>query len=208
MKADGTIDKYKDRLVIKGYRQKEGLDYFNTISLVSRIISIRMILSIVTLRNLEVHQMDVKINFLNGYLDEEIYMEQPEGHIVPGQERKVRKLVKPLYRLKQAPKKWHEKFDNRSSEVLILTQSHCVNKILGRFNKDDSGIARTSIDTSQHLSKNKGESVDQVEYASVMGSLMYLMSCTRPDIVFTDSMMPVGYLVFKIPKAKVDMFLH
>ncbi|GKE15676.1 pol polyprotein, partial [Tanacetum coccineum] len=65
MKADGTIDKYKARLVIKGYRQREGLDYFDTYSPVTRITSIRMVLAIAALRNLEVHQMDVKTAFLN-----------------------------------------------------------------------------------------------------------------------------------------------
>ena len=56
--------------------------------------------------------MDVKTTFLNGDLEEEIYMEQPEGFSAPGQEKKVCKLVKSLYGLKQTPKKWHEKFDN------------------------------------------------------------------------------------------------
>ncbi|PKI57121.1 hypothetical protein CRG98_022485 [Punica granatum] len=104
MKADGSIDKYKARLVIKGYKQKEGLNYFDTYSPVTRINSIRMILAVATLRNLEVHQMDVKTAFLNGDLDEEIYMEQPEGFVAPGKERKVCKLVKSLYGLKQVPK--------------------------------------------------------------------------------------------------------
>ncbi|GKD98369.1 retrovirus-related pol polyprotein from transposon TNT 1-94 [Tanacetum coccineum] len=81
MKADGTIDKYKARLVIKGFRQREGLDYFDTYSPVTRITSIRMILAIAALRNLEVHQMDAKTTFLNGDLEEEIYMNQPEGFI-------------------------------------------------------------------------------------------------------------------------------
>ena len=112
MKADGSIDKYKARLVIKGYRQREGLDYFDTYSPVTRITSIRMLLAIAALRNLEVHQMDVKTAFLNGDLEEEIYMEQPEGFVAPGQERKVCKLVKSLYGLKQAPKQWHQKFDH------------------------------------------------------------------------------------------------
>ena len=75
--VDGLIDKYKARLMNKGYKQTEGLDYFDTYSLVTRKKSIRMVLAITTLRNLEVHQMDVKIVFLNGDLDEEIYMEQP-----------------------------------------------------------------------------------------------------------------------------------
>ena len=69
-KVDGLIDKYKARLVIKGYIQTEGLDYFDTYSLVTRINSIRMVFAIVVLRNLEVHQMGVKIVFLNGDLDE------------------------------------------------------------------------------------------------------------------------------------------
>ena len=116
MKADGTIDKYKARLVIKGYRQKEGLDYFDTYSPVTRITSIRMVLAIAALRNLEVHQMDVKTAFLNGDLEEEIYMEQPEGFVAPGQENKVCKLVKSLYGLKQAPKQWHQKFDQAMIE--------------------------------------------------------------------------------------------
>ena len=104
LKADGSVDKYKARLVAKGYRLKEGLDYFDTYSPVSRITSIRMLIAIASLNNMEIHQMDVKTAFLNGELDEEIYMEQPEGFVVQGQENKVCKLVKYLYGLKQAPK--------------------------------------------------------------------------------------------------------
>ncbi|XP_016675362.1 uncharacterized protein [Gossypium hirsutum] len=70
----------------------------------STITSIKIILAIATLRNLEIHQINVRTAFLNGDLDEEIYMVQPKGHVVLGQERKVCKLVKSLYGLKQAPK--------------------------------------------------------------------------------------------------------
>ena len=70
----------------------------------TRITSIRMLIAIAVLYNLEIHQMDVKTTFLNGDLDEEIYMEQPEVFIVPGQEKKVYRLVKSLYGLKQALK--------------------------------------------------------------------------------------------------------
>ena len=104
MKADGSIDKYKASLVVKGYRQKEGLDYFDSYSPVTRITSIRMLISIAALFKLEIHQIDVKTTFLNGDLNEEIYMEQPEGFVVSGQEKKVCRLVKSLYGLKQAPK--------------------------------------------------------------------------------------------------------
>ena len=100
MKAEGSIDKYKARLVIKGYKQKEGLDYFDTYSQLTRISSIRILIAIAAIHNLEIHQMDVKTAFLNDDLDEEIYMEQPEGFIVPSQEKKVCLLVKSLYGLK------------------------------------------------------------------------------------------------------------
>ena len=104
MKDDSTIDKYKARLVVKGFRQKEGLDYFDTYSPVTRITSIRLLIALAAVYDLQIHQMDVKTAFLNGELEEEIYMEQPEGFIVPGQENKVCRLVKSLYGLKQAPK--------------------------------------------------------------------------------------------------------
>ena len=84
MKPDGTIDKYKARLVVKGYRQKECLEYFDTYTPVTRITSIRMLIALVAVHDLKIHQMDVKTTFLNGELEEEIYMEQPEGFIVPG----------------------------------------------------------------------------------------------------------------------------
>ena len=96
MKADGSIDKYKARLVVKGYNKKNGLDYFDTYSPVTRISSIRMLIAIVAIYNLEIHQMDVKTTFLNGDLDEEIYMEQPEGFIVPVKKRKFVCLLNPF----------------------------------------------------------------------------------------------------------------
>ena len=69
MKPDGTIDKYKARLVAKGFKQKEGLDFFDTYSPVTRITFIRVLITIKTLHNLEIHQMDVKTTFLNGKLE-------------------------------------------------------------------------------------------------------------------------------------------
>ena len=100
MKEDWSIDKYKVRFVIKQYKQKEGLDYFDTYSPASRITFIRMIIAIKDLQNLNIHQMEGKIDFLNGYLDEEIYMEQPESFFASGQEEKVYRLVRSLYDLK------------------------------------------------------------------------------------------------------------
>ena len=102
---DGTPGgKYKARLVVKGFWQKEGFDYFDTYSPVTRITSIRLMIPITSLRDLEIRQMDVKPVFLNGDLEEKIYMKQPDGFVIPGQVDKVYRLVKSFYGLKQAPK--------------------------------------------------------------------------------------------------------
>ena len=88
---------------LKGYKQRHGVDYFDTYAPVDRISSIRCLIALASIHKLVIHQMDVNTAFLNGYLEEEIYMEQPEGFKIPGQEKKVCKLVKSLYGLKQAP---------------------------------------------------------------------------------------------------------
>jgi hypothetical protein len=89
LRPNGTIDKYKTRLVAKGYTQKEGEDFFDTYSPVARMTTIRVLLSLGTSYDLLVHQMDVKTTFLNGELDDEIYMDQPDGFVVKGEEQKV-----------------------------------------------------------------------------------------------------------------------
>ncbi|GKC28432.1 zinc finger, CCHC-type containing protein [Tanacetum coccineum] len=87
MKVDGPIDKFKARLVIQGFRQKKGIDYFDTYAPVARITTIRLLLALAAIHNLVIHQMDVKTTFLNGDL-EEVYMKQPKGFVIPRNEHK------------------------------------------------------------------------------------------------------------------------
>jgi hypothetical protein len=111
-KADGSIDRYKARLVARGFTQAEGIDYHETFSPVVKMTSIRVLLAITAIRDLELHQMDVKTAFLNGSIEEEIYMTQPEGFIQPGKEHLVCKLNRALYGLKQAPRAWYQRIDS------------------------------------------------------------------------------------------------
>ena len=85
-RIDGKVETFKARLVAKGYTQKEGIDYEETFSLVAMLKSIKFLLSIAAHYDYEIWQMDVKTAFLNGNLDEEIYMMQPEGFIAKNQE--------------------------------------------------------------------------------------------------------------------------
>ncbi|XP_074337192.1 uncharacterized protein LOC141674382 [Apium graveolens] len=139
MKVDGTIDKFKARLVIQGFRKKEGIDYFDTYAPVARTSTIRLLIALAAIHNLVIHQMDVKTAFLNGELDEEIYMKQPEGFVMPGYENKVCKLKKSLYGLKQAPKDWHDKFDNvvLSNGYFLYQADKCVYR---KFDASGKGV--------------------------------------------------------------------
>eukprot|EP00253_Pinus_taeda_P031834 PITA_31834 len=110
--VDGSIEKLKARLVVKGYSQQEGIDFDETFSLVAKLNTIRMLISLATKHKWQLHQLDVKSAFLNGDLKEEIYLVQPEGFVKKGQEHLVCKLKKALYGLKQAPRSWYEKIDS------------------------------------------------------------------------------------------------
>ncbi|GJY50122.1 zinc finger, CCHC-type containing protein [Tanacetum coccineum] len=217
-----------------------------------------LLLALAAIHNLVIHQMDVKTTFLNGDLEEEVYMNQPEGFVMPGKEHKVCKLVKSLYGLKQPPKQWHQKFDEvvlsngfllnqsdkcvyskfdgsgkgviiclyvddmlifgtenqvdktkkflsskvfhegygktdrlflgnkikRENKGIVITQSHCIEKILKKFNRENCSPVSTPMDPVEKLMPNTGKPVDQLEYSRAIGCLMYAMTSTRPDIAY------------------------
>lgn len=108
--VDGS-KRYKARLVMKGFQQKEGIYFDEIFSPVVKHTTIRVVLGLVEAEGLYLEQLDVKTAFLHGDLKEVIYMEQPQGYIAPGKEDLVCKLQKSLYGLKQAPRQWYKKFD-------------------------------------------------------------------------------------------------
>ncbi|KAL4388039.1 hypothetical protein GQ457_09G022720 [Hibiscus cannabinus] len=162
--SKGNIERYKARLVAKGFTQREGINYTETFSPVSKKDSLRIVLALVAQFDLELQQMDVKTAFLNGDLEEEVYMKQPEGFSSSDGENLVCKLKKSIYGLKQASRQWgmlHEvkqflskNFDrkdmgdtsyvigikiyhDRHKGILGLSQETYINKVLERFRMKD-----------------------------------------------------------------------
>ncbi|KAK1608428.1 hypothetical protein QYE76_032101 [Lolium multiflorum] len=109
--ADGNITVYKARLVAKGFRQIQGVDYDETFSPVAKLKSVRILLAIAAFFDYEIWQMDVKTAFLNGDIEEELYMVQPKGFVDPKNADKVCKLQRSIYGLKQASRSWNRRFD-------------------------------------------------------------------------------------------------
>ena len=110
--SDGRVQRLKARLVAKGYSQQPGVDFHETFAPVARLDTIRTIIAVAAQKGWLLYQLDIKSAFLNGKLEEEIYVEQPQGFVVDGEENKVYKLKKALYGLKQAPHSWYTQIDN------------------------------------------------------------------------------------------------
>nr|GEW40947.1 hypothetical protein [Tanacetum cinerariifolium] len=206
-----------------------GCKWIFKIKLKARISTIILLIAMASIHNLIIHHIDVKKTLLNGDLEEEVYMNQPHGLIMPGNKNKVCKLIKSLYGLKQVPKQWHSKFDEvvLSNGYLFNQADKCVYSKFDKSGKEliislyvnDMLIFSTNqvqVDlTKEFLSLNfsmkdmveddviltiriKYESngiaisqshyiekaVSQLEYSTVIGCLMYDITCTRPDITF------------------------
>ena len=269
--SDDPEPKYKARLVAKGFKQQHGVDFDEIFSPVVKMTTLRTVLGLVAIEDMELVQMDVKTAFLHGDLEEDVYMKQPEGFEQPGQEELVCKLNKALYGLKQGSRQWYQKFDafmrsqkfkrsqedhclytrkisdgsllililyvddmliagksideianlkqmlsnqfamkdlgdanhflgmrikrNRKKGILELSQESYIQKVLQRFKMQEGKAVSTPLPSYLKLSKDDSPKSDaekaemaKVPYSSAVGSLMYVMIATRPDIAFAVGM--------------------
>nr|GEW45327.1 hypothetical protein [Tanacetum cinerariifolium] len=196
---DGILHTYKARLVANGYTQLYEVDYEETFSPVADIRAIRFLVSIAAFYDYEIWKMDVKTAFLNGYLDEDIYMVQPKGFFDPKHFRKVCKLQRSIYGLKKASRSWNKRFDeeikkDRSKRLIILSQSAYMDKILKRYRMDNSTRGHILMQERLGLNKKQGsstpekvKSMQNVPYALVVGYIMYAVRCTRLDVAFAQN---------------------
>uniref|UniRef100_A0A2N9G8B6 CCHC-type domain-containing protein n=1 Tax=Fagus sylvatica TaxID=28930 RepID=A0A2N9G8B6_FAGSY len=203
-------ERFKARLVAKGYSQRHRIDYDDVFSLVVRHTFIRAVLAFVVHQDLESEQLDVKMAFLHGNLEEEIFMIQPEGFKQPGTENLVCRLMKSLYGLK-LKSLLHKEFEmkdlgaakkimgmeihkDKKARKLWLSQKNYIRKVLEKFSMLDAKPVSTPLANHFRISgsqcpKNEEEidNMSKVSYASVVGCLMYAMVCIRPDLAHTVS---------------------
>jgi hypothetical protein len=257
-KADG---RKKARLVAKGFTQVYGIDYEDTFAPVARFETVWILLALAALEDWDIEALDVKTAYLYGSLDEEIYMDQPEGYIKKGQERKVCRLLKSLYGLKQLALQWNKeihkalvnlgftrthldagvyfKFIGADITVIVIyiddvllmgsnkkmlkknkedfmkvfetrdlgeakeylgmritrDRKKCTNnldqcayaeKVLKCFGLQNAKSARTPLPTGYNPTISDIEATSELrsQYQSVIGSLLYIMLGTRPDLAF------------------------
>ncbi|KAD5507479.1 hypothetical protein E3N88_15182 [Mikania micrantha] len=178
--ADGKPVKHKARLVAKGYVQKQGIDFEEAFAPVARMETIRLLLALSASRGWEVHHLDVKSAFLNGELEEEVYVNQPEGFVKKDQPLKVYRLYKALYGLRQAPRAWNIRLDKclRGLGFSRCPQEHAVYSrntgaevlIVGIY-VDDMIVTGSSVDG---IKRFKVQMQHQFEMSD-LGSLSYYL---------------------------------
>nr|GFB09196.1 retrovirus-related Pol polyprotein from transposon TNT 1-94 [Tanacetum cinerariifolium] len=203
----GGILKDKARLVARGYRQEEGIDFEESFALVARLEAIRIFLACVAHMNMVVYQMDVKIAFLNGNLPEEVYVSQPDGFVDPDNPNHVYKLKKALFGLKQAPRAWYDMLSSflisqdfskgsvdptlvirlqisQSLRGIFINQSKYAFESLKKYGFDSCDPVDTPMVEKSKLDEDKeGKIVDSTHYHGMIGTLLYF-TASRPDLQF------------------------
>nr|GEV41118.1 hypothetical protein [Tanacetum cinerariifolium] len=173
--------------------QEEGIDFEESFALVARLEAVRIFIAYAAHKSFPIHQMDVKMIFLNGPLKEEIYVAQPDGFVDPDHPEKVYRLRKALYGLKQAPRAWYDELISKgftkglqihqSPRGIFINQAKYSLEILHKHGMDKGQSIGTLMATKPKLDADlRGNPVDQFDYRSKIRLLMYLTS-SRPDIV-------------------------
>ncbi|KAL9252631.1 Retrovirus-related Pol polyprotein from transposon RE2-like protein [Drosera capensis] len=177
---NGTVIKNKARLVAKGYSQEEGIDFDETFAPVARLEAIRMFLAYAAYQGFKVYQMDVKSAFLNGKLQEEVYVEQPPGFEDYEYLEHVYRLDKALYGLKQAPRAWYEtlstflcenKFERGKIDTTLFLKKHKEHILLVQIYVDDIIFECTN----DKLCEKFAELMKSKFQMSLMGELKYFL---------------------------------
>jgi hypothetical protein len=177
-KSDGSVERYKARLVAKGFSQQYGMDYEETFAPVAKMTTIRTLIAVASVRQWNISQMDVKNAFLNGDLQEEVYMVPPLG--VSHNQGEVCKLRKALYGLKQAPRAWYE----RLSIFLLengFEKGHVDNTLFRKTLKTDILIVQIYVDdiifgsTNASLCKSFSKLMQDEFEMSMMGELTFFL---------------------------------
>ena len=176
----GTIIGNKSRLVAQGYTQVEGVDFDETFAPIARLESIRILLAIASHLNFKLYQMDVKNAFLNGMLQEEVYVEQPKGFVDPHRPDDVYKLKRALYGLKQAPRAWYDKltayltkygFKRESADTTLFIRKDKNSFVIGQIYVDDI-VFGTTNDSLAHSFANEMKAMFEM---SMVGELTYFL---------------------------------
>lgn len=178
--ANGEILKHKARLVPKGYVQEQGVDFEEIFAPVIRLDTVRLLLALAAKYGWEVHHLDVKTMFLNGEIQEEVYVTQTEGFIKKGQEHLVYKLIKAIYGLRQAPRAWYAKlsksledmgFTRCPHEHAVYTKSKGSDILIIGVYVDDLLVTGTSV---AFINELKQQMSDQFEMNN-LGKLSYYL---------------------------------
>ncbi|GJR76847.1 retrovirus-related pol polyprotein from transposon TNT 1-94 [Tanacetum coccineum] len=180
-------------MVVRGYRQEEGIDFEESFTLVARMEAIKIFLAYAAHKSFIVFQMDVKTAFLHDTLKEDVYVSQPKGFIDADHPSHVYKLKKALYGLKQAPNAWSMSMIlslvlptlvNQSPCGIFINQSNYVLEILKKYGMETCDPATTPMEIKDKLDLDKNETlVDATKCRIMISALMYLTS-SKPDIVY------------------------
>ena len=176
----GKIVRNKARLVAQGYNQEEGIDYEETFAPVAKLEAIRILLAFASHKRIKLYQMDVKCAFLNGYLNEEVYVAQPPGFEIDNLTDHVYKLDKALYGLKQAPRAWYERLSKYLSDN-DFKRGNIDKTLFIKHSGQDLLVVQIYVDdilfgaTNETLAKEFSSLMCREFEMSLMGELNYFL---------------------------------